>query len=699
MKKDDLPFCPECEKDYPSGTAFCPVDGTKLLLRSEDPMIGKVFDGRYRIIFKLGEGGMGSVYKARQLNTDKLVALKVIRRSLIEDEEIVERFKREVRLQSKLEHPNIVTVIDFSRTEEGDYYFVMGFVKGTSLKKLILENKKGLALETFYTLACQICDGMDYAHEQGIIHRDLKPENICITTSKHQQIVKIMDFGLAKTVEGTATLELSKTGVLLGTPAYMSPEQAKGEVKKIGPSSDIYSLGIIFYQMLTGVLPFKSDTSWGYLVKHINEPPQPLRIVNPAIPEKIESIILLCLKKNPEERYKSVISLKQALLEAGNADRRLKPDKIVKAKIIQEDGSETIMPAPKRKSKWKIIILLLIVLIIPFLLVMRFLYFGVGFPLSSILFNDAVKKNEKFCFEMNEAINLYGEALSLFENKKYKEAEEVCLRILEMRKKLFGDEHPDIAECLHLLAMIYKKTSQYEKAEKFFKQAIAMKEKTLGMNDLQVSYSLDELGGMYYEQDWVAESKSVSITLLAKAEAAYKQALAIREKALGTEHLGIAANLTSLAEVCGREDKYEEAIGYYKRALDIRTKLLFPEHPDFMNNLETLALMYQKLNRYAEAESYLKKVLALREEVYGPDSHTVGYTLDRLAKLYDLQKQYEEAAALWERELSIWEKNTGEIHPDLAGRLLNLARIYRELKREEEAQDMEKRAELIQSKE
>ncbi|HEB72780.1 MAG TPA: serine/threonine protein kinase, partial [Nitrospirae bacterium] len=249
----DKPFCPQCEREYDPGVKFCQHDGAELIIRSEDTMSGEVFDGRYRVIHKIGEGGMGAVYKAQQISTGKNVAIKVVSKHLTENPATVRRFQREVKLQSKLEHPNIVTVIDFSQTKDGHYFFVMPFVEGKSLRRMILDDGK-LSLNDFHDLASQMCDGLEYAHRRGIIHRDIKGDNIAIAQMEHQRVVKILDFGLAKAIQEDGSLktgtELTQQGRVLGTPAYMSPEQAKGEIDKVGKPSDIYSLGVILYQML-----------------------------------------------------------------------------------------------------------------------------------------------------------------------------------------------------------------------------------------------------------------------------------------------------------------------------------------------------------------------------------------------------------------------------------------------------------------
>lgn len=311
----EKPFCPTCEREFDEGIKFCPHDATPLVIRSADAMTGKVFDGRYQILHKLGEGGMGAVYKAIQKSTGKPVAIKVVSRGLSDNPDTIRRFQREVKLQSQLEHPNVVNIIDFSKNEEGQYYFVMNFVEGKSLRRVILDDGK-LSLEAFFELAEQALDALEYAHSRGIVHRDLKADNMVVVALAHQRIVKILDFGLAKAIQAggpSMDTELTQEGRVLGTPAYMAPEQAMGELDKIGPWTDIYSMGVVFYQMLSGKLPFESDTPWGLMHKHISAKPQPLSEICPDVPEGVEIAIMRCLEKEPGARWGSAMAVKEAL--------------------------------------------------------------------------------------------------------------------------------------------------------------------------------------------------------------------------------------------------------------------------------------------------------------------------------------------------------------------------------------------------
>ncbi|MDH5510359.1 MAG: serine/threonine protein kinase [Nitrospinota bacterium] len=308
-------FCPTCKEEFEQQIRYCPHDGTAVISPKSDELENKIFDQRYKIMEKIGEGGMGAVYKAVQLSTGKFVAIKVVSANHTQNEETIKRFQREVKLQTQLSHPNLVSILDFSKTSEGEYYFVMEFVEGKSLSRRIKESGQ-MELEEFMEITFQLCDGLEYAHRQGIIHRDLKGDNIIVMDLDHQLVVKILDFGLAKAVmeeDQQITSEITQMGSALGTPAYMAPEQAMGEVNKLGPHTDIYTLGVMLFQMLAGQLPFKASTPWGLMQKHIAEAPPSVRDFNRSVPNAVSKIIIKCLEKEPDARYSSALAIKRDL--------------------------------------------------------------------------------------------------------------------------------------------------------------------------------------------------------------------------------------------------------------------------------------------------------------------------------------------------------------------------------------------------
>src|SRR5919199_2638829 len=258
-----------------------------------------VIDDRYSLVEPLGGGGMARVYLAHDEILDRSVALKILREQYAEDEEFVERFRQEARSAASLSHPNIISVYDQGRSEDGAYYMAMEYVPRGTLKDRI-GREGALAPEVAAGVALQIAGALSAAHEKGVIHRDIKPQNVLVTGAGD---VKVADFGIARAASSTATA----TGIVLGTAGYMSPEQAKGE--PVGPRSDLYSLGVVLYEMLTGNLPYEADSAIAQAIKHINERPCSPRKANPEVPEALDALTIKLLAKNPGDRYASAAEL------------------------------------------------------------------------------------------------------------------------------------------------------------------------------------------------------------------------------------------------------------------------------------------------------------------------------------------------------------------------------------------------------
>jgi eukaryotic-like serine/threonine-protein kinase len=258
-----------------------------------------IIDNRYTLVEPLGGGGMAEVYLAHDDVLDREVALKILRNQYANDEEFVERFRREAQSAAKLSHPNIVSIYDRGRSEDGAYYIAMEHVQRGTLKDRI-KRDGALAPDVAVGVTLQIADALQAAHENGVIHRDIKPQNVLVSRTGD---VKVTDFGIAR----AASSPLTQTSAVLGTAGYMSPEQAMG--KPVGPQSDLYSLGVVLYEMLAGELPYDAESPISLALKHVNEPPRSPLEANPSVPEPLDDITLKLLAKNPEDRYASAAEL------------------------------------------------------------------------------------------------------------------------------------------------------------------------------------------------------------------------------------------------------------------------------------------------------------------------------------------------------------------------------------------------------
>lgn len=266
-----------------------------------------ILDKRYTLLNRLGSGGMAEVYLAHDEVLDRDVALKALREQYADDENFVERFRREARNAASLSHPNIVQVYDQGRAENGTYYMAMEYVPGGTLKDRIMEHG-ALAPGEAAGLAAQVAEALSVAHDRGIVHRDIKPQNVLMTPSGE---TKVADFGIARAASATV---MTQTNLVLGTAGYMAPEQAAGE--KVSPATDLYSLGVVLYEMLTGALPYQADTPIAVAMKHVNEPPRHPREANPEVPAQLDAIVVRLLAKDPNERYSSASELARDLRSA-----------------------------------------------------------------------------------------------------------------------------------------------------------------------------------------------------------------------------------------------------------------------------------------------------------------------------------------------------------------------------------------------
>jgi serine/threonine protein kinase len=353
-----MKVCPTCRLTYPADFRLCPHDGGTLIvtgLWSE----GSVVLGKYKILAKIGEGGMGSVFKALHLPFNEIRALKVMGLGLMENAAFRRRFEREAILARKLQHPNAVRVEDFDEADNGQPFIVMEYIDGQSFRKLT-EAEGPLPVFRCCAILSQVASALDAAHRMGIVHRDIKPDNIMLARGSKRDLVKVLDFGIAKLnssitrppspsvgdIRGTGPS--TEAGTTIGTPEYKSPEQIRGKTEEeVDGRSDIYSLGVVAYQALTGELPMTGNTPFEKLMAQVQSPPRPIQSTAAAshIPHRLCVLVMKCLEKSRERRPASAAALIEELREIGMQVRqkqhekaRRGPRKTAEKKEVSDEG-------------------------------------------------------------------------------------------------------------------------------------------------------------------------------------------------------------------------------------------------------------------------------------------------------------------------------------------------------------------------
>ena len=358
---DGLALCIACGEMSPPDAKFCGRCGTSLARLLPAP--GDIIADRYRVVEKIGEGAMGTVYRAEHVQISKVMAIKLLHREVERNAESVLRFHREAEAASRLNHPNTVQVFDFGRTKAGSLFLVMEHVPGDDLGKLIAKNGP-MPFGRVAHICAQVAGSVADAHAAGVIHRDLKPENIVVAPGPDGDLPKVLDFGLAKLFAGNVGTPVTSSGTIVGTPYYMSPEQTQG--RELDGRSDVYAMGAIMYECVVGKPPFEAPNPIGILSKHLSEEPTPPSHRSPlSVPAEADAIILRCLQKDPADRYQTAEELRRALIEylsiVGSSDWRFghveaAASKSSEARVAQLDS---ISRRKRRRWLWLLLFCLL----------------------------------------------------------------------------------------------------------------------------------------------------------------------------------------------------------------------------------------------------------------------------------------------------------------------------------------------------
>src|ERR1043165_5875197 len=342
--------CPVCGKEYSDTSTLCPIDAA-VLRHDEDPLIGKTLAEKYLVEDLIKHGGMGAVYRGKHVLMEKTVAIKVLRPSLAVDNEVVGRFSREAKAASRISHPHAVNVTDFGEDEHGVVFQVMEYLDGRTLKEII-RSEGPLALDRIVEIVRQVAGALDVAHQQGVIHRDLKSDNIMLSSTNGGDWTKVLDFGIAKIQQphGTPDPDITAANLVVGTPQYMSPEQC-AQSGPLDARSDIYSFGIILYEMLAGHVPFTGESPTVIMMKQVQDPPPSVLEARPDLPAAVADVVMRALAKQPSDRFQSAGEFSAALAEsaAGAASAPLfaAPQTTANAPVEVIDDDETTLVQPR----------------------------------------------------------------------------------------------------------------------------------------------------------------------------------------------------------------------------------------------------------------------------------------------------------------------------------------------------------------
>jgi len=342
--------CLRCKQPIDVSLEQCPACGERVTM-FQRTYSSKLLDGKYQILDRLGIGGMGEIFKVRHIHLNELRVIKIMRPNVAADDQGMQRFLQEARTSTMIKHKNLAMLYDFAQLDDGSYYMVWEFIDGTNIQKWIGQNgpmPPRLAIE----ISIQALSGLEHLHSMGLIHRDISPENIMLSQDHHGKLaVKVIDFGIAKQLaEGDGGQGLTQTGMFLGKLKYASPEQAGflKEGEHLDPRSDLYSFGIVMYEMLAGRAPFQATNPHGYILKHVTEKPQAIHELNPAVkvPPQLESVIMKSLEKNRDHRFATAADFEHALEAIRNT---VPPDQKygLGERMITLSGAQTLAELPK----------------------------------------------------------------------------------------------------------------------------------------------------------------------------------------------------------------------------------------------------------------------------------------------------------------------------------------------------------------
>lgn len=608
-----------------------------------DPLVGFVLTDKYELLSSLGGGGAGLVYKARHLYLQKVVAIKIMFPHLSLNEVKVQRFKQEALIMSQLSHPNIVGVIDFGQAAKGEPYIVMDCLEGETLSE-VLDKDGAMPVERALPILLQTCDALVYAHSKGLIHRDLKPSNIMlVTTPEGKEAVKLIDFGLVKQFIDSDSIRLTQTGEVFGSPYYMAPEQIRAE--KVDARTDVYAMGIVIYETLTGMLPFSGDDAHTVFKKQLTADPGHIAIDAPSVVrDQLELIILKALAKEPERRFQDMESLRDALLQVNQQPQSL-------------DRTRTLwnLVAMRCQNYWNslsksIVGLVAMVAILISAVAVLFYTFVVPHgveldPDKTITWQAASNVVHMDPNEMRDQDLM----AKLLLNSMYKEKDRDTARY---------------ADALNKQGVLYLETGRYDKAESTFKELIGLRQILAGKGSVAVIDALNNLATCYYNQQRYDEAQPL-----------YEEGIVKAQTVFGQNDLELAQPLSNQSDIYGKKNDLLQAESMARRALAIWKNEGMENSPESLITQSRLADYYYAHGRSEEAQVLYKDLLHKWKKFEGAQFQNAAVCLQRLASIAQRNNNSASAIDLYKQELQVLEKSLNPDSPKIAAILQKLAQL------------------------